>query len=160
MAAVYRNLGIEFMYPENWALSQSEGSQLPLAVALESPDGSLWMLHVCSSQTRESDLIEGLIAEFSEQYEDFEPAAASQDIAGFHCHGVDAHFYCLDFLVTAQIRVVRTENYVIGLVSQAESRQFEKQSPVFAAMLTSLLGHCRKSGEQIPAPAAEATRSG
>lgn len=147
MAAVYRNLGIEFMYPENWTLSQSEGSELPLAIALESPEGSLWMLHVCHAATREADLIEGLMSEFREQYEDFEPTAASQDIVDYHCHGVDAHFYCLDFLVTAQIRVVRTAQHVIGLVSQAESRQFDKQSPVFAAMLTSLLSNCRKSSE-------------
>jgi hypothetical protein len=66
-------------------------------------------------------------------------------MAGLHCHGVDAHFYCLDFLVTALIRIARTSQYVIGFVSQAESRQFDRQAPVFAAIMTSLINHCNKT---------------
>jgi hypothetical protein len=49
-------------------------------------------------------------------------------------------FYCLDLLVTARARAVRTDRATYLVLCQAESREFERLLPVFETITLSLLG--------------------
>ena len=49
------------------------------------------------------------------------------------------NFYCLDFLVTSQVRALRHGHAVYLLTYQAEDREFDQLADVFRAITASML---------------------
>ena len=126
------------MYPENWLLTEG-GDSPPYQVAFESPSGSMWILHAESPETNAQQLIEKTQKTFEAQYEDVEWTPATETFEGFNAIGANGLFYSLDFLVTVKIRAISTDDFTYLLVTQSESRDFDKLEPVFSAMTISLL---------------------
>ena len=46
MPAIFKDFGVEFLYPENWAIVEQTDDD-PQTVALETPSGAQWTLHGC-----------------------------------------------------------------------------------------------------------------
>ena len=141
--AQYNKLGLTFMYPENWTLSEQAEDELenaPREISLESPTGCLWVLHVFDSGTPAKGVLTEVVQGLDQQYEDFEfNPLPDCEILNYKTIGGDADFYCLDFLVTARIQVINTSEFVFSVLNQAESRDFDKMEQVFLAITTSLL---------------------
>ena len=127
------------MYPENWNLLQSNDTDDFVEVSLESPEGGIWSVSVFSDGSSTGDLLESCAAALSEQYEDFERSDFTGQLGGFQAVGFDSHFYCLDFLVTAQARAFERNGHTVNVFCQAESREFDKSQEVFNAITQSLL---------------------
>jgi hypothetical protein len=49
------------------------------------------------------------------------------------------NFYCLDLTNTAQVRTLETPDAIYLIICQAEDREWERVSPVFAAITTSFV---------------------
>ena len=139
MTAVYEKHDVRFMYPENWRLSEDNDGRVPWEISLETPEGGLWSVSIFPAETDPQDLIKKSVEALKQQYEDVEVNELTTDFSGFQSTGFDAYFYCLDFLVTAQIRVIQAERYTYVFYDQAESREFDNNSQVFQAIATSLL---------------------
>ena len=140
MTAVYDKLGLNFLYPENWKLIDESESETPHSITLETPDGSaIWTVHVYPEDAVEEEVLKETLATLQETYEDLEIAPYEGELAGEPTTGVEALFYCLDFLIKAQLQFVRTEERLILFWTQAEDRDFEKQKIVFDAISTGLI---------------------
>ncbi len=139
MTAVYEKHGLRFMYPENWKLTDGQELELPYQITVETPDGGIWSVNVFSADVETDELLDEAIEGLQETYEDVEISEAEADFEGFKSKGVDAYFYCLDFMVIAKIRVIETPQYKLVFLFQAESRDFDSQHDVFRAIATSLL---------------------
>ena len=139
MPTQYQFEDIQFMYPENWRLVEDSNDQLPRVVTLETPTGGMWFLHILRLSDDIDARIKAIIQEFDEQFEALEVTPTSQDIGQYQCHGFDVFFYCLDLLVSAQIRALRTETHQLVIVSQAENRDFDENEAVFNAINFSLV---------------------
>ena len=50
MPAVYEKLGVRFLYPENWQITDEELDGWPQSVSVQSPGSAFWSLHVYSSE--------------------------------------------------------------------------------------------------------------
>lgn len=139
MTAVYDKLGLKFLYPENWKLID-DSTDSPQVITLETPDGSTtWSVHIYPQDTDGDVVLKQTLASLQETYEDLEIAPHIQKLGDLEAKGVEALFYCLDFLIRAQIHIVRTDDYMMLFWSQAEDRDFEKQQLVFQAITISLL---------------------
>lgn len=140
--AIYKKDDLSFMYPENWKLGEQAEDPLensPREISLVSPAGSMWVLHIFESNTPPKEILEQVVSGLDQQYEDFEYVDIEpSEIAGHPTIGGDADFYCLDFLVTARVQIIQASDQVYCVLSQAESRDFEKMSEVFLAITTSL----------------------
>ncbi|MFK7768883.1 MAG: hypothetical protein AB8B55_16805 [Mariniblastus sp.] len=148
MTAVYDKLGLSFLYPENWKLIDESESGTPHSITLETPDGSaIWTVHVYPESAVEEDVLKETLATLQETYEDLEIAPYKGDLGGEPTNGVEALFYCLDFLVKAQLQFVRTEERLILFWTQAEDREFEKQEIVFNAISVGLLQNRSEADE-------------
>ena len=139
MTAVFDRQGLRFQYPENWRLQQDIGSENPIEIVLETPAGAFWMLHAFPSDVETEPLLKNVVNTLDEQYDSLEVTPITETIADLQAHGFDAEFYCLDFLISAKIRVVETDDFVLLLLCQGESREFQQQNLVFSAISTSLL---------------------
>ena len=142
MTAVYDKLKLHFLYPENWKLIDSVGAESEDAhvVSLESPSGSsTWTVHVYGTDVPQDEILKETIAALEETYDDVEIAPIEETVAGYPCNGVEALFYCLDFLVRARLLLLTTDEHTLLIWTQAEDRDFDQQAIVFSAISTSLL---------------------
>ncbi len=140
MTAVYDKLGLKFLYPENWRLIDESDSDSPHVITLETPDGSCtWAVHVYPADTDRDVVLKETLASLQETYEDLEVAPATADFGGTEGAGVEAMFYCLDFLIRAELQIVETSENLFLFWAQAEDRVFDEQDLVFKAISVSLL---------------------
>lgn len=141
MSAVYENFGLSFMYPENWQLSDESGEvdAGPKTVTVNSPGGGFWSVHVYEPAVEPQHLADQFRLTMEGEYEGLEALPIAEEIGQATVTGYDMDFYCLDFVVTAQVRSLRVGKRTYVLSCQAETREFEKVSPVFQAMNYSLL---------------------
>ena len=139
MTATYEKHGLKFLYPENWKLADGQDIELPYQVEIEAPSGAIWSVNVFPSDADTDELLADAVRGLQETYEDVEIDEASSDFPGFESQGIEAYFYCLDFMVMARIRVIETKRYKLVFLFQAESRDFEGYHDVFRAISTSLL---------------------
>lgn len=146
MPAVYENLGVRFLYPESWKLTEDEREAWPRSVTIQSPETSFWSLHVYPPAQPTQPLIDDLVSMMQEEFNEVEVLPAREVIGDAMTTGVDLSFFYLDLLVEAKIRCLRTPSATLIWFYQAESREFEDMEPVFRAIATSLLQ------TQIPLP--------
>lgn len=127
------------MYPENWTLTEDVGGELPWQVTLETPKGALFSISVFAKDADARSLIDNTTAALREQYEDLEISEIAEPFHGYDSTACNAFFYCLDFLVTARMRVIGTDAYTYLFYYQAESREFDTNEQVFQAIAVSVL---------------------
>lgn len=141
MSATFQNFGVTFLYPENWQLADESGEvdAGPKTISVQSPSGGFWSLHVYEPGTDPLDLASQVKLTMEGEYEGLEAFAASSEFGKATLVGYDMDFYCLDFVITAQVRSVRVGKRTFVVFCQAETRDFEKLAPVFNAMTVSLL---------------------
>ena len=140
MTAVYDKLGLKFLYPENWTLIDESDSEMPHAITLETPDGACsWAVHAYQPDADRDSVLKETLSTLRETYEDLEVASFDDELGSWEASGVEALFYCLDFLIRARLLVVPTREHLLLFWFQAEDREFDKQNAVFQAMSVSLL---------------------
>ena len=139
MYAKYENFGIRVLYPENWTVNDEQLEAWPHSVSIQSPSGAYWELQVYPSRINPARLIKQALAAMQQIYEDLETEAVTEELWKVTAKGYDLHFFCLDFLVTSYIRCFYSGSRTCLLTCQAESREFDQQQPVFAAITKSLL---------------------
>ena len=154
MSASYENFGIRFLYPDNWAVTDEQVDDWPRSVSVQSPSGAYWELQLYPSRMNPSRLTKEVLQAMKEVYADIESKAVSEDLWTVTATGYDLDFFCLDFLVTSRIRCFWVGSRTCLLTCQAESRVFDRQQPVFAAITKSFLDHglCApgRMGSDIP----------
>lgn len=139
MTAIYNKDGIEFLYPENWKLTEVPQTGDIAEISLESPSGSIWSVSLFPDSAIPAELLESSATALRDQYHDLELTEFHGQLETFATLGFDADFYCLDFLVTAQARTFPVPDYILHVYCQAESREFDSVKDVFDAITLSLL---------------------
>ena len=139
MTAHYENLEVEFLYPENWKIVDEETDQWPRGVSVQSPESGYWELQIYPSRVDCAQLSGEALAAMREEYADLEAEVVSEDILDLPAIGYNLRFFCLDLLVISQIRSLHMGSRTYLLIRQAESREFERELPVFDAITQSLL---------------------
>lgn len=139
MPAIYQNLGVNLLYPENWSITDEDDVDWPRTVTLQSPQTGFWSLHVYPPDQEVKPVVKELVAAIQNEFSDIEVLPAKETFGDTDTTGVDLAFFYLDLLVEAKIRCVRTPSAVLIWLYQAESREFEAMEPVFQAITVSML---------------------
>jgi len=140
MTATYQKSGLQFLYPENWTLSDNPEEELPRAITLESPGGYImWAVHLHPPGLNSDELIDETIDALRETYEDLELSTDQLDFDQWPGTACQALFFCLDFLVRIRLQVLQTPNYTMMLWYQCEDRDYDQQKLVLDAISTSLM---------------------
>ena len=139
MPGVYDKFGVKFLYPDNWQIVEEEGNDWPKTVTVQSPDGAFLSLYIYEWGVNLRDLVREAVEAMKQEYEDIEAEEILQPTDGSD-YGYNLDFYCLDLVITAQIRGALVPGKALVWQCQAENREFDKCELVFRAITTSLLG--------------------
>jgi hypothetical protein len=139
MPAIYDNLGVRFLYPENWSITDEDDDGWPRTVTLQSPQTGFWSLHVYPPAHDVKPVVKELIGAIQAEFSDIEVLPVKETFGETPTTGVDLAFFYLDLLVEAKIRCLRTPSATLIWLYQAESREFESMEQVFQAIAVSML---------------------
>jgi hypothetical protein len=139
MPAVFDKLGIRFQYPENWTLETDSTTPGRQSVSVYSPGGGYWSVMAHPANSDPAELATAALDIMKAEYDELDSESAQEEIGGVQLTGFDLNFYCLDLINSARIRVFSTQRANYLVICQAEDREFERLSPVFQAMTTSLI---------------------
>ncbi|QEG02042.1 hypothetical protein Mal15_61250 [Stieleria maiorica] len=139
MPAQFDSFGIRFLYPDNWSVAdrgEDEGDQ---GATLDFPGGGFFSLELTGAEAV-GPLIDRIVSTIAADYEDLEREDVTLDVLPAGTAVTDLRFYYLDLLIISRIAVLKQGNDsspddVLLVQMQAESRDFDKNEPVFAAIL-------------------------
>ncbi|MEM8946070.1 MAG: hypothetical protein AAGD11_12910 [Planctomycetota bacterium] len=138
MPSVFQQSGLRFEYPENWSLDEaSEGGVEQVVVS--SPNTAFWHLTKYPADEELEPLFDEALAALRIEYPEMETEPADDQIESQALTGFDVNFICLDLTNTCWLRGFQVDGATFLLMCQAEDREFAQVSPVFQAMLASLL---------------------
>ncbi|NOZ38836.1 MAG: hypothetical protein GXP24_01250 [Planctomycetes bacterium] len=142
MPSVFEHSGLRFEYPENWVLEAASEDHLE-QVVVSSPNTGFWHLSKYPRDSELETLFDEALAALRTEYQDMETEPAGDlQVEDRLLMGFDVRFICLDLTNTCWLRGFQTDDATYLLLCQAEDREFAQVSPVFQAMLASLLRHC------------------
>jgi hypothetical protein len=138
MTVKYERSGIRFLYPENWEVADDQTDREARSVVVQAPSGAFWSVDLCIQAMNAPGLAAQVLRTMEQEYTDLEAEAVTDQIGGQPATGYDMQFYCMDLVVTARVRAVRTSSGTLVLLYQAEDREFDRLEPVFHAMNESI----------------------
>ena len=134
---------LEILYPENWipvGRSEDEGP----GVDWELPSGGFFSLEkrdaIENGLDPTLDWIETHRQQLIEDYENIEEETIESDLPAGATAGVEFRFFYLDLLILSRLYWVVRDGQPWTVQIQAESRRFEENERVFAAILRQLAG--------------------
>ncbi len=148
MVAMFDRDGIQFQYPENWRLTD-EADASGFCVSVQSPESGFWMLQVFQTDQSPEQLIAEALQSIRQEYDSVDAVLVRQWIGQTETVGYDMTFYCLDFVVSARVRSFVVSGRACVTLCQAEDSEFQRNSPVFLAMTTSLIDRLQSSSRQL-----------
>ena len=140
MPGTFSGFGVQFLYPDNWKVRDSSelGEENTDGVMLETPEGAFFALNRYVGINEAQPVIDQAIEAMREEYEELEVQSYDDPQGVASDAGAELGFYYLDLLITARLLAIRDRNDVLLVQIQGESRDFDRQEPVFAAMIKSL----------------------
>jgi hypothetical protein len=141
MPATFESFGIKFLYPDNWTQTDRGAGEGDQGVTLELPSGGFFTIE----RERQGQLVEELIEEVSqsleEDYGEVEREAIQLANALPTEQAVEFRFYYLDLLIISRLVVLTVGGATYVVQMQAESRDFDANEMVFAALLQQIRGY-------------------
>tara|TARA_B100000809_G_C14850151_1_gene428011 strand:- start:44 stop:493 length:450 start_codon:yes stop_codon:yes gene_type:complete len=145
MPGVFKALGLEFQYPDNW-LAEHEAGDVDaeegqgVQVIVSSPQTAFWQLSRFRAGAELESLFDEALGALRAEYKNIEVEPCSNEtVEGRQITGFDVSFFCLDLTTTCWLRGLKTPQATYLLLCQAEDREFSETGPVFRAMLASVL---------------------
>ncbi len=140
MPATFDSFGVQFLYPDNWQVAQREEDESNEGVTMELPGGGFFSIERNREGVLDEELIEEVAETLEEEYEEVEREEVELDEAPADERVVDFRFYYLDLLIVSRLILIDIggDRYLIQF--QAESRDFESNEMVLAAILKQIRG--------------------
>lgn len=141
MINTYSEGSIQFIYPENWKVSDADSNEDTWqTVTLESPGGAEWTIyrHPSDADGKQicDDVIEAITTEYSmvDESNDYQT-----QIDGQVLEGTQLYFYFLDLLVTVVCYFITTGDSTFVFVYQGEDREYDENEEVIRALTLSVI---------------------
>jgi hypothetical protein len=141
MTATYDNLGVRFLYPENWAITDENSQQWPRTVTIQDPTGAFLSLSIHPPPIDVDETADAVLAAMREDYEEIEVSRCTDQFGPIEASGYEMQFYCADMVVEARLLLFKAGVRTFVVLYQAESHQFDRLDVVFRAICTSLCGN-------------------
>ena len=155
MPTSFQSNGLRFLYPDNWTIVERSADAGGVGVTLEFPGGGFFSVEQVTDARDDDALLAALVESVKEGYQDAEhepisaddfgtstlsarwgdPAASGLEAVPGGGSAAEVRFYYLDLLVIARLMVLRLGPTRYVVQTQAESRDFDRNLPVFQALL-------------------------
>lgn len=143
MPAQFDSFGIRFLYPDNWTVADRGDEEGDHGSTLDLPSGGFFSLELTLAD-EVGGLIDRIAGTIAADYEDLEREDVVLELLPEGSAVTDLRFYYLDLLIISRIVVLTPQVHGAGddmlvVQMQAESRDFDKNEPVFAAILKQIV---------------------
>ena len=138
MPASFSEMGLSFLYPENWNLQTSETESAEgSGFMFDLPSGGFFSIERVDPDENPSSMIDQITQAFQEEYGETETEVLDENIEAMPGVklAVDFRFYYLDLLVISRLMLIQVDEVSFALQFQAENRDFEKNELVLTAIL-------------------------
>lgn len=135
MPATFESLGIKFLYPDNWTITDRSAEEGIDGVTFDLPAGGFFSLERARNLSSNDELIDAIQAGIAKEYGEVErtvvdvPGALAGELT------VDFQFYYLDLIIISRLMIARINDLKFVIQMQAESRDFDANEMVFQAIL-------------------------
>jgi len=135
----FNQFGLAFEYPDNWSVDTDDSGGRHATVTVYTPEGGFWAVSAHAAGPAPEQLTAAVVVQMRQEYQDLDVEPAQHSVLGQQLVGYDFNFYCLDLTNTAQVRLLTKPRAVYLFLCQAEDREWDAVSPVFAAMTQSFV---------------------
>ncbi|WP_146399814.1 hypothetical protein [Planctomycetes bacterium CA13] len=137
MPATFEHFGLRFLFPDNWEIAVDEEDP-DNGVTLQLPSGGFCSIIRDNHPHGDEDIVDETADAIRSDYGEMESERVPIDSFFDEGLAVEIRFYYLDLLIMARILITRLggERFVIQF--QAESRDFDANEAVFAAIAKQL----------------------
>ena len=140
MPATFDSFGIKFLYPDNWKVTDRAEDESSDGVTLELPSGGFFTIEREHEGQIEEEIIEEMSDSFEQEYGEVEREDFQLTDAGLEERAVDFRFYYLDLVIVSRLIIMHLHGSTFLFQMQAESRDFDANQMVFAAILKQIRG--------------------
>ncbi|MGB7345101.1 MAG: hypothetical protein WBD20_12880 [Pirellulaceae bacterium] len=138
MPATFESFGIKFLYPDNWVATERSEDEDETGVTLDLPSGGFFTIELEGEGFSESEVIERVRAAIVEEFGEVEVEEVVLDRAVQGERTVEMRFYYLDLLIVSRLVLLPFNGETLIVQMQAENRDFDRDEPVFDAILKQL----------------------
>ena len=138
MPATFDSFGLHFLYPDNWELTQRGEDEGEDGVTLELPGGGFFSLQREREGMLDEEIIEEVSQSIESEYEEVEREEITLAGSGPGERVIDFRFYYLDLLIISRLILLTLDDARYLVQFQAESRDFDANELVVAAILKQL----------------------
>jgi hypothetical protein len=138
MPATFESFGVRFLYPENWTEIPRDDADGPAGVTFELPSGGFFAIEREAIDQLVEEIIEDIGDSFERDYGEVEREELKLESLSGVSRAVEFRFYYLDLVVLSRLIILERRGKRLVIQIQAESRDFDRNEPVFAAILTQL----------------------
>ncbi|MCG8650768.1 MAG: hypothetical protein MI861_13100 [Pirellulales bacterium] len=138
MPATFDAFGIRFLYPDNWSIADREEDEGTDGVTLELPTGGFFSVERDQQGMLDEELIEEVSNTIEEDYTEVEREEIVLEGASQGERAIDFRFYYLDLLIISRLVLITIDGARYLVQFQAESRDFDANERVLAAILQQL----------------------
>ena len=140
MPVTFDSFGVKFLYPDNWTQVDRPEEEGKEGVTLELPSGGFFTIERVNAGELAEELIEEVADSISEEYDEIERGKIDLGGNADRESAVEFRFYYLDLLIISRLDIIELDGMTLVIQMQAESRDFDENERVFAALLQQLRG--------------------
>ncbi|MGI6400611.1 MAG: hypothetical protein ACOX0A_00580 [Thermoguttaceae bacterium] len=111
----YDDLGVRFIYPNNWTVQTETWDKGTYGISVDCPDGSFWALAIYPKNVDVDEAARKILTALYHEYNDVEGEKIKRYVADQILQGYEINFYYLDLASTAQALIFEDDErgYVI-----------------------------------------------
>lgn len=139
MPATFESLGIKFLYPDNWTVTDRSPEEGIDGVTFDLPTGGFFSIERARSVASGDELIDEIEAAIAKEYgqverEPVEDSPITETLTDGE-RLIEFRFYYLDLIIVSRLMIARINDLKFVIQMQAESRDFDANELVFQAIL-------------------------
>ena len=135
MPATFESFGLKFLYPDNWVVSARGPEEGDEGMTLELPGGGFFSIEIDNENLSDAELLQRVADAIKEEYEDLESEEVTMMDAMANERAVDFRFFYLDLLIVSRVVLLNIDDRRLLVQFQAETRDFDANELVLAAIL-------------------------
>ena len=138
MPATFDSFGVKFLYPDNWTIAERAEDESEEGMTLELPSGGFFSIELEDEGLSDEEIIDRVHDTLKAEYHEIEVESIQLDGAAEDERTTELRFYYLDLLIISRVILVKKDGETLVVQIQAESRDFDSNEQVFAAILQQL----------------------
>ncbi|MBX3442393.1 MAG: hypothetical protein KF774_08295 [Planctomyces sp.] len=137
MSKTYASAGIQFIYPEDWELTEERGRD-ELTVSVNDGGTAQWSITLLREQPDPRHVLDQAVQAFREEYDELDIDESTLDLADQPALAVDLDFACFELLNSAFLRAFSVPGRTVLVLYQMTDHELEFLEPIFEAINSSL----------------------